>query len=101
MTRTTVIQKITSEMLIALQTEADSQAVIERYIGLALDIGCNHFHPEQIEVWQIDSDDIIIDKFNSFTDASKKTGIPRGNIQFAAQGKLHSAGGYTWKQLNY
>ena len=97
MTRATVIQKITSEMLTALQTEADSQAVIEKYIGWALDIGTYHFDRRFTEVIQMNDLGSEIARFNSVSETIRKTGISESTLAGALCGRQHSAGGYLWK----
>lgn len=49
------------------------------------------------EVLQIDSDGNIINKYNSYVDAGRITGISSNWIREALSGRQQEAGGYQWK----
>lgn len=40
---------------------------------------------------------IIVGEYKSVTEASKQTGIDKGNISKCCKGKYHSAGGFLWE----
>ena len=53
----------------------------------------------RIEVEMFSFDGKIVSKFNSISEASKKTGINIGNISRCCNGHCKTAGGYVWKKV--
>ena len=66
---------------------------LEHYKKLAL------LHKQQLSkpILQLNKDGLVINEFISSTEASKSTGISRGNINRVCTGHRKSAGNYIWK----
>lgn len=52
-----------------------------------------------VEVEMFSCEGEIISKFNSMSEASRKTGINMGNISRCCNGHCKTAGGYVWKKV--
>jgi hypothetical protein len=52
--------------------------------------------PGRKAVYQLDSEGLITMRYASINEAAAITGVDRGSIRLAANGKLQTAGGYRW-----
>lgn len=93
MTRNKVINKLTLE-LVLLTGDTENMATIRRYIGMALDVGINHFTKDMEEVVVLDIFGHELDRFKGVTDAADKMGIKQSYISAVLTGQQHTAGGF-------
>jgi hypothetical protein len=92
MTIEEVTNKLSFEMVI-LTGHPEDVSIYQQYIQIGIVLGMEYFKKDQQEVIALDDKGVIVGKFRSVTEASKKLGICRQGIVKVLNARAHSAGG--------
>ena len=85
-----------------VQSESTKKKISDLQVGKKFpqwrkDLLSNAHNKEKIKVNQLSLEGVLIRSYNSYTEASKITGVSSGNISLACRRKYKTAGGFIWK----